>query len=88
MKARVLPIKLESGRFKGVKEHLWLYEICRNGEIEDKMHYLYCCEPLQRDNFNVENNLGMKLSEEIDECGYTKIFCFVLFCKLYFNSTT
>ena len=74
LKARVLPIKLETGRFKGVKEHLWLCEICHSGEVEDEMHHLYCCEPLQnvRDRFDIENYLGLKINEDIEEYGYTK----------------
>ena len=74
MKAGVLPIKLETGRFKGVKKHLRLCEICHSGEVEDEMHYLYRCEPLQnvRDRFDIENHLGLKLNEDIDEFEYTK----------------
>ncbi len=75
LKAGVLPIKLETGQFKGVKEHLRLCEVCKNGEVEDEMHYLYRCEPLQRvrDRFDIANHLDMKINEDIDECGYTKI---------------
>ena len=75
LKAGVLPIKLETGRFKGVKEHLRFCEICKSGEIEDEMHFLYRCEPLQqvRAKFKVESYLGLKINEDVDECEYTKL---------------
>ena len=47
LKAGVLPIRLETGRYKGLPEALRICEICHSGEVESEMHHLHECVRLQ-----------------------------------------
>ena len=46
LKAGVLSLKVETGRFKGSNPALRVCDICDSGETEDEMHYLYHCKGL------------------------------------------
>ncbi len=43
LKTGVLPIRLETGRYKGLKEELRFCELCNRGKVEDKLHFLFRC---------------------------------------------
>ncbi len=46
-KSGVLPLKIETGRFKGTGRELRFCDICNAGTVEDEMHYLYFCDKLK-----------------------------------------
>ncbi len=66
-KSGVLPLRLETGRYKGLKEELRVCEVCKCGEVEDEKHFSYRCEALAnvRDKWKKANeNIRQALSEK------------------------
>ncbi len=47
LKAGVLPLHLETGRYKGVKRELRHCKVCKKKEVEDEVHFIFKCEPLK-----------------------------------------
>ncbi len=47
LKAGVLPLHLETGRYKGVKRELRYCKVCKKEKVEDEIHFLFICEPLE-----------------------------------------
>ncbi len=55
-----LPLAVETGRFRGVKLEERLCEICKNGLIEDELHFLCVC-----DKYDLERNeMYTRISEK------------------------
>ncbi len=46
-KAGVFPIRLETGRYKGLKEEKRLCQVCDCGAVENEIHFTFHCKPLQ-----------------------------------------
>ena len=44
MKAGVLPLAIETGRFKNVPEILRICKMCEDGSIENEMHLIFDCD--------------------------------------------
>ena len=47
LKSRVLPLRSETGRFKGLKRELRFCELCNSKKIEDEFHMLTECKALK-----------------------------------------
>ena len=47
LKSGILPLRLETGRYKGMKRHERLCQVCNNGDVEDEIHFLYKCDKLE-----------------------------------------
>ena len=67
MKAGVLPIRLETNRYKGVKEDLQICQICNSRVIEDDMYFLYDCPALQKGRDDFEGTKRVKWEEKSRE---------------------
>ncbi len=48
LKSGVLPLKVETGRYKGTKRELRTCDLCDSKEIEDERHFLIHCRALKR----------------------------------------
>ena len=48
LKARVLPLKVETGRYKGTKRELRVCDLCNMGVLEDERHFLFKCCTLKK----------------------------------------
>ena len=46
-KVGVLPIRLETGRYKGLGEEKRTCELCLSGEIENELHFIFKCTSLE-----------------------------------------
>ncbi len=53
-KSGVLPLRIETGRFKGVKRELRYCELCNSKQVEDEIHMLFHCEKLKVVRFGFE----------------------------------
>ena len=53
LKSGVLPIRLETGRYKGLAEELRVCEICMSGQVETERHHLYDCKNLLTENSSI-----------------------------------
>lgn len=40
----ILPLRIESGRYKGEEVEQRLCQVCQNDEVEDEKHFLFSCE--------------------------------------------
>ncbi len=40
---RILPLELETGRYKGIDRENRLCTLCNTGEIEDQIHFSFTC---------------------------------------------
>ncbi len=47
LKSGIVPIHLETGRYKGLPEEQRVCKICQSGQVESEMHHLYDCINLQ-----------------------------------------
>ena len=46
-KSGVFPIRLKTGRYKGVKEEKRVCQVCNNGAIENEIHFTFKCSKLE-----------------------------------------
>ena len=47
LKSGILPLRLETGRYKGMNREDRVCQVCDNGEVEDEVHFLFRCKPLK-----------------------------------------
>ena len=74
LKAGVLPLHLETGRYKGLPEERRICEICNSGRIESEMHHLYDCSNLQyvRNRHPIFKEAKCILDNDINQYDVTK----------------
>ena len=60
-KAGVLPIRLETGRYKGLGEEKRTCELCLNGEIENELHFISKCSALEDSRNKIISPLRKKI---------------------------
>ena len=48
LKAGVLPLKVETGRYKGTKRELRTCDLCSSNVVEDEVHFLHRCRALKK----------------------------------------
>ena len=52
----ILPLRIETGRYIGEKPEERVCKICKNGQTEDEVHFLFNCEQYR----NLRNDLAIK----------------------------
>ena len=80
----MLPLALETGRYRTLDEILRVCHVCEKGCVENKEHFMTVCEELEneRDNIsaevsalhNIENLVGTNLMKEMLHPDYVKAF--------------
>ena len=71
----ILPIEIETGRFRNVKRELRFCKMCNSGTlIEDEMHFLHVCDRLKevREEFLVPMRAGFEGDAKKDLTGFTR----------------
>ena len=47
IKSCILPLRLETGRYKGMNREDRTCQVCDRPEVEDEVHFLFACKPLK-----------------------------------------
>ncbi len=47
IKSGILPLRLETGRYKGMNREDRTCQVCDKPEVEDEIHFLFVCKPLK-----------------------------------------
>ncbi len=50
----MLPLRVETGRFKGVKREMRYCKLCNDNKLEDEIHMLFHCEKLKVPRYGFE----------------------------------
>ena len=67
LKGGILPLRVETGKFKGLKRELRFCELCNKNKIEDEIHMLTQCEDLKvpRNGFQLYNSRASSPYREV-----------------------
>ena len=48
LKSGILPLRLETGRYKGMNREGRLCQVCDRNKVEDEVHFLFVCKKLKK----------------------------------------
>ena len=58
MKAGVLPLAIETGRYRNMDEELRVCHVCEKGCVEDEEHIITVCEKFETEQTNLKAEFG------------------------------
>ena len=62
----IFPIRLETGRYSNEKLEDRLCTICKNGNIEDELHFIFECNAYTVERQTLYNNVNMPLFDNFN----------------------
>jgi hypothetical protein len=61
LRAGVLPLEIETGRWRSIPPEERFCKFCRNGEVEDENHFLFSCQIYTPERTHFFNNMERKI---------------------------
>ena len=69
----VLPLRLETGRYKAEKEDERICTLCNSGKVENEMHFLFHCKLYEKERHEFLKSVEKQCNKFKDLCDNEKL---------------